>query len=364
MVGERELVKKITGKLFAKSNVLVRAGEDDGAVVKIGRKKLVFTTDIGFRATHFPGRMSFREIGFKTVAVNLSDLAAMGAKPECVLASVGITKKMKESEVEELARGMNEACKKYNASFVGGDTKKAKELTVSVCTVGEMVEGGKVLSRNNARAGDLVCVTGEIGNAVCGLNILLSHEKTRTTNARTKNSNEQNKNQTAKLVRSFVNPTPRIREALVLSEFCSRVAAIDCSDGLLFTAREIAEASRVRIEIDRKKIPVSKEAGEYARRNGLSESDLLDAGEDYELVACLSEKDFERARENGVKLFVIGRVESGSGLLVDGKKVESKGYDAFLAENREVECIRSFENKMRKGTVRLHGEKELRRLFK
>lgn len=330
MFTERELVKKITSKLFAKKNVLVRAGEDDAAVIEIGGRKLAFTTDIGFRATHFPRAMSFHEIGFKTIAANLSDLAAMGAKPECVLASVGIPSGMKVEEVGELAKGMNEACEKYKASFVGGDTKKAKELTVAVCAIGEIVEGGRVLRRNNARAGDLVCVTGEIGNAVCGLRILLSNKNGKT-NTKTKNADEQNKNQTAKLVRSFIQPIPRIREALILSSACSRVAAIDCSDGLLFTAGEIAEASRVRIEIDRKKIPVSREAREYAKRNGLSKRDLLDAGEDYELVVCLSEKDFKRARKKGVKLRVIGRVEKGEGLLVDGKKVETKGYDAFLA---------------------------------
>lgn len=345
---ERELVQRITGKLFAKKNVLVKAGEDDAAVVLISGKKMVFTTDIGFRATHFPRAMSFREIGFKTIAANLSDLAAMGAKPECVLASVGIPREMKVvGEIEELAKGMNEACRRFGASFVGGDTKKARELTVSICAVGEIVEGGRVLRRNNARAGDVVCVTGEIGNAVCGLNVLLKGKKVKSS-----------------LVRAFVRPIPRIREALVLSRVCSRCAAIDCSDGLLFTLREIADASNVQIKIDKEKISVSREAREYAKENGLSEKDLLDTGEDYELVVCLSERDFKRARKKGVKLIVVGRVEKGSGLFVDGKRVKTKGYDAFLAGNQEAESILSFENKMRKGKVRLHGERELRKLFK
>lgn len=320
MASERELVKKITRALYAKKNVLVKAGEDDAAVVKIGGKRIVFTTDIGFRATHFPKQMSYREIGFKTICVNLSDLAATGAKPECALASIGITKQMKAKEVEELARGMNEACKKYNASLVGGDTKKAKELTVSICAVGEMLEGSKILQRNNARAGDVVCVTGEIGNAACGLDAMLKE----------KNKEKRRKNEYTKLVLSFTRPIPRVREALILSKECERCAAIDSSDGLLFTLKEIAEASRVKIRIEKNKIPVSREAREYAREKKMNEKYLLDTGEDYELAVCMSKKDFEKVKKK-VKLIEVGRVEKGRGLETNGKKTETKGYDAFLA---------------------------------
>lgn len=326
MPSERELVKKITRKLYAKKNVLVKAGEDDAAIVEIGGKQLVFTTDIGFRATHFPKQMSFKDIGFKTVCVNLSDLAATGAKPECILASVGIESRMKAKEVQELARGMNKACKKYDASFVGGDTKKARELTVSICAIGEIVEGARALKRNNARVGDVVCVTGEIGNAVCGLKILLE-KQTRKKNKRNKNKTRKTKH--AKLVHAFTHPIPRVQEALVLSKQCKRCAAIDCSDGLLFTLKEIADANNVKITIHKNKIPVSKEARKYAGENRLNEKQLLDTGEDYELVVCMSEKDFGRVKKK-IKLIEIGRVEKGRGVIVDGKQTQTKGYDAFL----------------------------------
>jgi thiamine-monophosphate kinase len=306
-LSERKIIAKITEGMQNPASVLIGAGADDAACVRFGNKTLVLTSDIMFESSHFPKKLSPESAGRKAVVANISDIASIGAKPLYILLSLGIPKKC--PELDSFIRGIKKTCSEYGVAILGGDTKRARELTVSICAIGET--DGNILARNNARSGDAVAVTGNIGSAFCGLHSLLN-----------------SKYAPPSLVRAFSNPGARAKEGHLLSHLSPRVAAMDITDGLLYTASEIARESKVKLEIDSKSIPVVPLARSYAKKNKLPFSSLINTGEDYELLVCLSENDFERLR-NKLNLTKIGQAAKGKGVYLDGKKIDVKGYDAF-----------------------------------
>jgi thiamine-monophosphate kinase len=171
-LSEKKIIGEICRDIGKHPSVIIPAGFDDTAAVNINKKTLVFTSDIMFESTHFPKGMKPEEMGRKAVIANLSDIASMGAKPLYVLLSLGIPKN--HGKIARLVLGITDACKEYGVVILGGDTKCSKELTISLCAIGEMK--GRILARNNARAGDVIAVTGDIGSAFCGLHSMINHK--------------------------------------------------------------------------------------------------------------------------------------------------------------------------------------------
>ncbi|MCX6778565.1 MAG: thiamine-phosphate kinase [Candidatus Micrarchaeota archaeon] len=312
---ERELIRSFIGNSAMSSKAIVKVGEDDAAVVEIRGRKIAFTTDSLIRSSHLPKGMKPFDIGRKSVIINASDLASMGAKPEYFLCALGITKNFANSEFDTFARGVRKGCAECGFDLIGGDTKKAREFFISGFAVGEIK--GSILRRNNARAGDVVAVTGKIGSAACGLYAMLKGKKIRAG---------------SELLESFTKPNARIGAGLLISRQCRRAACIDITDGLLYSAGEIAKRSKVRIELESGLIPVSKKAEAFAAKHGLGDNYLLNTGEDYELLVCMPERDFERVRGRaGLKR--IGEAKSGEGAYLNGKKIDATdagGYDSFI----------------------------------
>ncbi len=306
---ERKIIAAALKGLTHPAQVLVGPGSDDAACVRVGSKTLVFTSDIMFESSHFPKKLFLESAGRKAVVANLSDLASMGAKPLYLIVALGIPKKY--SGLDSLIRGIKNTSREYGTSIIGGDTKCSRELTVSICAIGEITRKGKILTRNNARPGDIVAVTGNIGSAFCGLHSLLHGKRIHPT-----------------ILRSFTHPSARIGVGLLLSRSCPRVATMDITDGLLHTASEIARQSKVKIEIKSKLIPISPLARSYSKKNKIPFTKLINTGEDYELLVAMGEKDFERARKRA-NLREIGRVVKGEGVCLNGEKVKVEGYDAF-----------------------------------
>lgn len=311
-LGERKLVELLTKNLY-KGRAVVGAGEDDAAVVEVGGRWVVLTSDIMFESTHFPKGMKPESIGRKAAVANLSDIAAMGAKPVAMLFSFGVPPRFEFASFRSMMKSINRTCEEHSAAFVGGDTKKSDELTICGMGVGE-VGRGRALRRCNARVGDVVAVTGEIGNAAAGLRVI-----------------EEGIKGYGKLADAFLNPKARVREGMALSGYAG--AGMDVTDGLLFSAEEIARMSGVCMSIERKKIPISKEAREFVAEHELDEFFLLNGGEDYELLVTINKKIFKKARERvervGGRLIEIGRVVEGRGVLLDGERVKAEGYDSF-----------------------------------
>lgn len=319
MLSEEALVKRITKGLYRNDSVLLGAGEDDAGCIALGKTALVLSTDIMFAGTHFPRRMRPESMGHKAVIANLSDIAAMGGQPIAFLASLGVPPSMRVGYAQRIVCGMNGACREYETPFVGGDTKKAKELTICGHSAG-IADAKRLLKRSAAKLGDVLAVTGSLGSAACGLRIMLGAQC--------------DKRIAAPLVAAFSSPKARIAEAHAIAAACPGTACIDISDGVFRALRIIAQASGVGAEINEYAIPMAAQARWFAARHRIALRELLDTGEDYELLLSIRQREFRRAseavRRAGGRLYAIGVATKRKGVRFDtGEPITMHGYDAF-----------------------------------
>ncbi|MGD6777680.1 thiamine-phosphate kinase [Sutcliffiella horikoshii] len=286
---------------------------DDAAIIGVeeGFEKIV-CVDTMVEDVHFTREtMKPFDIGYKALAANISDVAAMGGYPLYYLVSITIPKSWTQEELKSIYDGMKSLGEQYEMDLIGGDTTSGKTMVLSVFVIGK-VEKGKRLLRSNARVGDVVFVSGTVGDAAGGLDILL-HNK--------------NADKFGTLVESHQRPKPQVTLGRILSKF-ERVSLNDVSDGLASELLEIAEASQVDIFINKETIPISEDLQRYDADNALKWA--LTGGEDFELVGSIPETDWAKLEEEcltaGVKIRKIGAVASGEG------KAFIKSYDGVVQE--------------------------------
>ena len=288
------------------SGVVVGVG-DDGAVLRPTPGLLqVQVIDTLVEGTHFPSNMDAADIGFRVVAVNLSDIAAMGAAPRWMTLALTLWDK-NERWVEQFAAGLFEAAAEHDVALVGGDTTQGNEVVASVHITGE-VEEGKALLRSGARVGDTVFVTGTVGDAAAELSLFESHRDH------------------DHLVRRFLRPAARIDQGRALGGRAH--AVIDLSDGLIGDLRKLLDASGVGAAIDVDKVPMSdalREQFDDARALEFA----LTGGDDYEL--CFTAP---RAAVEGIDgITAIGEIVAGDQLVCrrgdDLIEVDERGYRHF-----------------------------------
>ena len=247
---------------------LVRGIGDDAAVWQSGPGTRVLTTDTMVEGVHFRTDLaSWREIGWKALAVNLSDVAAMGCEPKVSVVSLGLDPDLDVETVTELYEGMLDACDVYGGEIVGGDIVNSPAIFVTVAMVGDAsAVDAPVLDRSAAAVGDVIAVTGTLGDSAGGLQLLMAGDRDVGEHA---------------LARRHLLPSPRIEEGLALRRAGVR-AAMDVSDGLIADVGKMCAASGVGAVIDAGRVP----AGEELRRAFPDDwTDLaLSGGEDYELV--------------------------------------------------------------------------------
>jgi len=318
-MGERKLVELAKRVFKTPRSVKVGIG-DDGAVISLGKHELVVTTDMLASGTDFPSGTTPFHMGWKAVVANLSDLAAMGARPLGILFSLGLPGSLEREFVEELLRGMKRSAKEHGTYVIGGDFGESPEVTICGTAVGK-IEDGKALKRSGAKPGDLLAITGEPGCAAAGLEIL---------NLKMKGHR--------KLVESFLKPRARLREGVILARRGWATSAIDVSDGLIRDLWNLSKGSGVKLVLERGKIPVSPALLRLTSKLGRSAWDfVLYGGEDFELIFTVSPRrwnDVERMLGKlGTKVSVVGRVEKGRGVFLqeDGKtmRVRDFGYEHF-----------------------------------
>jgi len=248
---------------------------DDAAVIELGGKKLILTTDSLEEKLHFDFRYtSLNLLGRKALAVNLSDIAAMGGKPIAALLALSIPPDTSVSKLKEFYQGFLHEAKKWGGQVVGGDLDaSSKGWRVNVTLLGEVIFP---VYRTGARVGDEIWVTGELGNSALGLKLL-----------------QEKKKVAPRLKKAHLNPSPRIREGMAIAQKKLAHAMIDISDGLLLDLERLCEASQVGADIHAEFVP---------RHSSCPLSFALAGGEDYELLFTAAPKNAEKIQKIFQKL--------------------------------------------------------------
>jgi thiamine-monophosphate kinase len=328
-IGERALIERIRARIpLPPSWVIVGIG-DDGAVIEPERNLLeVITTDALVEGVHFDRAFCGpADIGHKALAVNLSDLAAMGAAPRAALLSLMLPADLAVADVDSLLDGMLALAERSRISLVGGNISRSPgPLSVDVTVTGS-VHRRRILTRGGARAGDEIYVTGTIGGAAAGLRALQhaalqsAHDTNALPlgqgNARARGANAEME-PLAEGIRRYLRPEPRLRFGMLLGRNRAARACIDLSDGLADGVRQIAQASGVGAVIDAHALPIQPKRAKMFE----AISEAIGGGEDYELLFTVSPK--LRGRLNGVRRLVkdlaitkIGRVTANRAVVLD-----------------------------------------------
>ena len=312
-MNEFDVICGISARLGKKPEEVMLPIGDDCAVLRLGDEEWVAAADMLVSGYHFGGWASPEDVGYKAVAVNVSDVAAMGGISRFVLVSGGAD----ESETTlRCMGGVLEACEEFGAYPLGGDTTRADALTVNVTILGELP--GPAVLRSGARPGDLLAVTGELGASAAGLLVLESGETA-----------------PGRMIRKHLRPEPRVDAGLVASEVGVH-AMIDLSDGLASDVRHVCEQSGVGCRIDLGLLPVSGDTREVAGSFD-RDAEVLAAtgGEDYELLMAVPERVMEDLdRRLDIPLTVVGKVTKEEEVLFvrDGEVVEGlSGWDHFAS---------------------------------
>jgi len=264
---------------------------------------LVLTADALVESVHFLPDDAPGSIARKALGVNISDLAAKGADPVGFLLSLALPGDWTEVWLAEFSAGLGEAARDFGCPLLGGDTVKAKgALTLSVTAIGEVPEG-RMVRRTTAQEGDLICVTGTIGDAALGLRL-------RSSPAWVGTLSEEER---AFLADRYLHPRPRHRLARAVRTYAR--ASMDVSDGLAGDLAKMMRVSGVSAVVDVDQVPLSDSAGKAVRASPALMDIVLTGGDDYEILCTVSENNLDSFRKEadsvGIPLSVIGCVVSG-----------------------------------------------------
>ena len=338
-LGEFGLIDHLTGLLGDSKADSVRFGIGDDAAVVDGDdgKAALLTTDMLVEGVHFDVAMTTMEqLGFKSIAVNISDICAMGGLPDFLLVALGVPNTVSVEMLSDLYRGMKSACDSMGGTIIGGDTSASPVLTVSATAFGS-ASNGSVVYRSGARPGDVICLTGEVGSAAAGLHWLI-HEKNRLSSEGA--LYKARVSEFSHVVQRQLRPRARTDIVTVLSSDPRPgvTAMIDVSDGVASEVHHICRASGCGAEVKIGKLPIHPEAALVATELGKKASDwALFGGEDYELLFTISPDDLNRLTASGGTDFQpipIGTITDESTIIFeseDGVRQElpSAGYLHF-----------------------------------
>ncbi len=328
-LGEFGLIRNIQRLSLRKSSSALIGIGDDAAALKVAPSKiLLVTTDMLLEEIHFDFSFTdFQSLGWKSAAANLSDIAAMGGIPRYCLTSIGIPDHISVEQIKDFYRGFHSLMKSHKTVLVGGDTCRSSQgMVISVTVLGE-IEKTKMLARSGAKPGDIIFVTGTLGDSAAGLDILKNGVK---------GQGSKSKGAEAKrLIKKHINPSARIAEGRAIALSGCASAMIDISDGLSSDLSHICEQSGVGAEIRSDRLPISPS---LMKLSGWVSMPVLfyalSGGEDYELLFTVPPGKMKRLESLNIPITEIGMIKRGKTiLLLDGSNRKSRlkpgGYDHF-----------------------------------
>ncbi len=316
-----------------KVDALVRTYEgligigDDCAIFKISNgMSALLTTDMMVERVHFlREHMTPYQIGYKAMTSNLSDIASAGGLPREAFISIAVPENIEVNDLDELYRGMKDLGRDFDVNITGGDTTGSfQDLVLNIAIVGE-VEPELALYRNGARPGDIICVTGYLGDSAAGLDVILNHNDL--------------KSEYLGLIKQHFQPYPHVRQGRLAAKSRLAHAMMDISDGLAADIKHVCAASKLGAELYEDKIPLSDEFKKY--RSELKPDYLetaISVGEDYCLMLTIAEDDFPKLKrefeKEGFDLFDVGRMTEEDKIVLiksDGgrEELEYSGWDHF-----------------------------------
>jgi thiamine-monophosphate kinase len=335
-LGEFGLIGRLTRNIRIHHPETIKGVGDDAAVIGAGEKVILLSTDLLVEGIHFDlTYMPFRHLGYKAAVVNISDIAAMNGIPKHMTVSLAVSSKFSAEALEELYAGITTACEKYKVDLVGGDTSSnVKGLTISITILGEALKD-EVVYRNGAGAGDLICVTGDLGSAYIGLLILEREKSVFQVDPNMQPELSGFDYQIARQLRPEARTDIR---NLLIGLGIKPTSMIDISDGLASEVLHLCKQSGVGCKVFEGKIPIDGHTSELAKEYKIIPSvAALSGGEDYELLFTVKQTDYEKIRDVA-GISIIGHMTPSSEgkfmITPDGKSIPitAQGWDGMTAK--------------------------------
>lgn len=332
-LGEFGLIKHLTDNFKIKHESSVKGVGDDAAVLDFKQKQTLISTDLLLEGIHFDlSYVPLVHLGYKAVQVNLSDIYAMNGIATQITVSLGVSSKFPLEAIEEIYKGIELACNRYNIDLIGGDTSASKQgLVISVTSIG-YANKEEVTYRNGAKEHDLLCVSGDLGGAYVGLQILEREKQVYLENPQIQPDLEGKDY----IIERQLKPEARRDVVDLLAQLKIKpTAMIDVSDGLASEILHLTTQSNVGCTIYEDKLPIDPVTYETARELGLDPTVCaLNGGEDYELLFTIKQADYDKLK-NDVDISVIGHItDKNSGVKIISKsdvvhELKAQGWNAF-----------------------------------
>ncbi len=296
-LGEFGLIDYLTKNITINHESTIKSIGDDAAVLNFEDKKVAISTDLLIEGVHFDlAYMPLKHLGYKAVVANLSDICAMNAKPTQITVSLAMSNRFPLEAIEELYDGIKLAAKVYNVDIIGGDTTSSqKGLIISITAIGE-VDLDKIAYRNGAKPSNLLVVTGDIGAAYMGLQVLEREKQVFQVNP----NNQPDLEQYSYLIERQLKPEARadIKELLAKLDV-QPTSMIDISDGLSSEILHLCKQSKVGCNLYEEKIPADPQLISVCEEFNLDITTIaLSGGEDYELLFTIKMEDFDKIKAN------------------------------------------------------------------
>lgn len=336
-LGEFGLIKHLTQHIELYQPSTIKGVGDDAAVINNEDLQTVISTDILIEGVHFDlTYVPLRHLGYKSVIVNLSDVYAMNAHPKQILVSIALSNRFKLEAIEELYSGMLAACKKYKVDLVGGDTTSSLSgLVISITAIGG-VKKEDITYRNGAKETNLLCVSGDLGGAYMGLQILEREKSVFKENPKLQPDLEGKDYLLERQLK------PEARKDIIDTLYSIGIkptAMIDVSDGLSSEILHLCSQSDVGVELYEEKIPIDSLTYETAREFNLDPTLCsLSGGEDYELLFTVDISEYEKLK-NSMDITIIGHItDKAKGCNMISKsgtvhELKAQGWNSLLKKN-------------------------------